>query len=472
MSRQNRRKHISIENIEIIDTANKGKSVAKHDGRIIFVQGGVPGDICDITVFKRRKKYWEARIDVIKEKSKNRIEPKCEHFGSCGGCKWQNMSYSSQLHFKQSEVLNNLTRIGGVTISKYENILGSKEEYFYRNKMEFTFSNKKWLTNEEIKNDEEIKDKNALGFHVPGMFDKVIDLQKCHLQKEPSNKIRIAVRKYAKENNLEFFDIRNQTGLLRNLIIRTSTTNELMVLMQFYKNDKIEIEKLMIFLRDSFPEISSLLFTINKKANNTLYDQEILCFHGEKFITEKIEDLVFKIGPKSFFQTNSEQAKILYKKTRELAQLTGSEVVYDLYTGTGTIAQFIAKQAKTVVGIDSVEEGIIAARENAKFNNISNCIFHTGDMKEIFTEEFIKQNLYPDVIITDPPRDGMHKKVVAQILSILPKKIIYVSCNSATQARDISLLKEKYIVSNIQTVDMFPQTHHVENIALLELEKN
>ena len=470
MSRQNRRKHISIENIEIIDTANKGKSVAKHDGRIIFVQGGVPGDICDITVFKRRKKYWEARIDVIKEKSKNRIEPKCEHFGSCGGCKWQNMSYSSQLHFKQSEVLNNLTRIGGVTISKYENILGSKEEYFYRNKMEFTFSNKKWLTNEEIKNDEEIKDKNALGFHVPGMFDKVIDLQKCHLQKEPSNKIRIAVRKYAKENNLEFFDIRNQTGLLRNLIIRTSTTNELMVLMQFYKNDKIEIEKLMIFLRDSFPEISSLLFTINKKANNTLYDQEILCFHGEKFITEKIEDLVFKIGPKSFFQTNSEQAKILYKKTRELAQLTGSEVVYDLYTGT--IAQFIAKQAKTVVGIDSVEEGIIAARENAKFNNISNCIFHTGDMKEIFTEEFIKQNLYPDVIITDPPRDGMHKKVVAQILSILPKKIIYVSCNSATQARDISLLKEKYIVSNIQTVDMFPQTHHVENIALLELEKN
>lgn len=472
MSRQNRRKHISIENIEIIDTANKGKSVAKHDGRIIFVQGGVPGDICDITVFKRRKKYWEARIDVIKEKSKNRIEPKCEHFGSCGGCKWQNMSYSSQLHFKQSEVLNNLTRIGGVTISKYENILGSKEEYFYRNKMEFTFSNKKWLTNEEIKNDEEIKDKNALGFHVPGMFDKVIDLQKCHLQKEPSNKIRIAVRKYAKENNLEFFDIRNQTGLLRNLIIRTSTTNELMVLMQFYKNDKIEIEKIMIFLRDSFPEISSLLFTINKKANNTLYDQEILCFHGEKFITEKIEDLVFKIGPKSFFQTNSEQAKILYKKTRELAQLTGSEVVYDLYTGTGTIAQFIAKQAKTVVGIDSVEEGIIAARENAKFNNISNCIFHTGDMKEIFTEEFIKQNLYPDVIITDPPRDGMHKKVVAQILSILPKKIIYVSCNSATQARDISLLKEKYIVSNIQTVDMFPQTHHVENIALLELEKN
>ena len=472
MSRQNRRKHISIENIEIIDTANKGKSVAKHDGRIIFVQGGVPGDICDITVFKRRKKYWEARIDVIKEKSKNRIEPKCEHFGSCGGCKWQNMSYSSQLHFKQSEVLNNLTRNGGVTIPKYENILGSKEEYFYRNKMEFTFSNKKWLTNEEIKNDEEIKDKNALGFHVPGMFDKVIDLQKCHLQKEPSNKIRIAVRKYAKENNLEFFDIRNQTGLLRNLIIRTSTTNELMVLMQFYKNDKIEIEKLMIFLRDSFPEISSLLFTINKKANNTLYDQEILCFHGEKFITEKIEDLVFKIGPKSFFQTNSEQAKILYKKTRELAQLTGSEVVYDLYTGTGTIAQFIAKQAKTVVGIDSVEEGIIAARENAKFNNISNCIFHTGDMKEIFTEEFIKQNLYPDVIITDPPRDGMHKKVVAQILSILPKKIIYVSCNSATQARDISLLKEKYIVSNIQTVDMFPQTHHVENIALLELEKN
>ena len=472
MSRQNRRKHIYIENIEIIDTANKGKSVAKHDGRIIFVQGGVPGDICNITVFKRRKKYWEARIDTIKEKSKNRIEPECEHFGSCGGCKWQNMSYASQLHFKQNEVLNNLIRIGGVTIPKHEKILGSKNEYFYRNKMEFTFSNKKWLTNEEINNNKEIIDKNALGFHVPGMFDKVIDLKKCHLQKEPSNKIRTAVRNYAKENDLEFFDIRNQEGLLSNLIIRTSTTNELMVLMQFYKNDKIKIEELMIFLRDSFPEISSLLFTINKKANNTLYDQDIHCFSGEKFINEKIEDLVFKIGPKSFFQTNSEQAKILYKKTRELAQLKGDEVVYDLYTGTGTIAQFISKKAKIVVGIDSVDEGIVAARENAKFNNINNCIFHTGDMKEIFTEEFIKKNSYPDVIITDPPRDGMHKKVVEQILAILPKKIVYVSCNSATQARDIALLNEKYFVSNIQTVDMFPQTHHVENIALLELIKD
>ena len=469
MPRQNRRKPIVLENIEIIDTATKGKSVARHDGVIIFIKGGVPGDICNITVFKRRKKYWEANINQIVKKSKSRIDPICEHFGSCGGCKWQNMNYQSQLKFKQNEVVNNLTRIGGITISKYNQIIGCEEEYFYRNKMEFTFSNKRWLTQEEVASNSEIKNKDALGFHVPGMFDKVIDIKKCHLQKEPSNKIRLAVKEFADNNKLPYFDLRNQTGLLRNLLIRTSTTNELMVLVQFFNNETKKIKLLMDFIKDTFNEITSLLYTINTKGNNTLYDQDILCYSGKDYITEEIDDLVFKIGPKSFFQTNSKQAKKLYSITRELAEINEKDIVYDLYTGTGTIAQFIAKKAKMVIGIDSVEEGIMAAYENAKFNNIKNCTFYTGDMKDIFSDEFINKNGHPNVIITDPPRDGMHKKVIEQILNILPQRIVYVSCNSATQARDISIMNEKYNVTKIQTVDMFPQTHHVENIVVLEL---
>ena len=469
MPRQNRRKPIVLENIEIIDTATKGKSVARHDGVIIFIKGGVPGDICNITVFKRRKKYWEANINQIVKKSKSRIDPICEHFGSCGGCKWQNMNYQSQLKFKQNEVINNLTRIGGITISKYNQIIGCEQEYFYRNKMEFTFSNKRWLTQEEVASNSEIKNKDALGFHVPGMFDKVIDIKKCHLQKEPSNKIRLAVKKFADNNKLPYFDLRNQTGLLRNLLIRTSTTNELMVLVQFFNNDTGKIKLLMDFIKDTFNEITSLLYTINTKGNNTLYDQDILCYSGKDYITEEIDDLVFKIGPKSFFQTNSKQAKKLYSITRELAEINEKDIVYDLYTGTGTIAQFIAKKAKMVIGIDSVKEGIMAAYENAKFNNIKNCTFYTGDMKDIFSDDFINKNGHPNVIITDPPRDGMHKKVIEQILNILPQRIVYVSCNSATQARDVSIMKEKYNVTNIQTVDMFPQTHHVENIVVLEL---
>ena len=469
MPRQNRRKPIVLENIEIIDTATKGKSVARHDGVIIFIKGGVPGDICNITVFKRRKKYWEANINQIVKKSKSRIDPICEHFGSCGGCKWQNMNYQSQLKFKQNEVVNNLTRIGGITISKYNQIIGCEQEYFYRNKMEFTFSNKRWLTQEEVASNSEIKNKDALGFHVPGMFDKVIDIKKCHLQKEPSNKIRLAIKEFADNNKLPYFDLRNQTGLLRNLLIRTSTTNELMVLVQFFNNDTKKIKLLMDFIKDTFNEITSLLYTINTKGNNTLYDQDILCYSGKDYITEEIDDLVFKIGPKSFFQTNSKQAKKLYSITRELAEINEKDIVYDLYTGTGTIAQFIAKKAKMVIGIDSVEEGIMAAYENAKFNNIKNCTFYTGDMKDIFSDEFINKNGHPNVIITDPPRDGMHKKVIEQILNILPQRIVYVSCNSATQARDISIMNEKYNVTKIQTVDMFPQTHHVENIVVLEL---
>jgi len=470
MGRQNRREPILIENIEIIDTANKGRSVAKHEGRAIFVQGGVPGDICNITVFKRRKKFWEARIEKIHTFSDRRTEPKCEHFGTCGGCKWQNMKYKSQLDFKQNEVLNNLKRIGGIELPPHSEILGSDEEYFYRNKMEFTFSNKRWLTTEEVQSETDIPDKDALGFHVPGMFDKVINLNNCHLQKEPSNAIRLSVKQFADEKKLTYFDIRNQEGLLRNLMVRTSSTNDLMVLVQFYENDKKNIKLLMEHIKISFPEITSLLYIVNQKANNTMYDQDVVCYNGEDFIMEEMDGLHFKIGAKSFFQTNSEQAKILYRKTKELAQITENDLVYDLYTGTGTIAQYVATSAKKVVGIDSVEEGIKAAYENAEHNNIKNCTFYTGDMKEIFTDEFIAKNGTPDVIITDPPRDGMHKKVVEQILKIGAKRIVYVSCNSATQARDLALMDEKYKVVHIQPVDMFPQTHHVENIVVLELK--
>lgn len=470
MGKQNRRKPILLENIEIIDIANKGKSVAKHDGRAIFVQGGVPGDICDITVFKKRKKFWEARIKKIHTYSARRTEYKCEHFGTCGGCKWQNMKYESQLNFKQNQVLNNLKRIGGIELPPHSEILRSKNEYFYRNKMEFTFSNKRWLTLEEIESNTEISDKNALGFHIPGMFDKVINLKNCYLQKDPSNAIRLSVNQFANNNKLTYFDIRNQEGLLRNLMIRTSSKNDLMVLIQFYEKDEKNINLLMEHIKTSFPEITSLLYIINQKANNTIYDQEVICYSGKNYITEEIDGLLFIIGAKSFFQTNSEQAKVLYRKTKELAKITENDVVYDLYTGTGTIAQYVATSAKKVIGIDSVEEGIKAAYKNAERNNIKNCTFYTGDIKEVFTDGFIIKHGTPDVIITDPPRDGMHKKVIEQILKIGAKRIVYVSCNSATQARDLALMKKMYTVTHIQPVDMFPQTHHVENIIVLELK--
>ena len=469
MSRKNRRKNISLENIEVINTASKGKSIARHDGRVIFINGAVPGDICNITVFKKRRKYWEARVDKIIKKSKYRIEPKCSHFGTCGGCKWQNMQYEAQLNFKQNEVLNNLSKIGGVTIDKYNKILGSEKIYNYRNKMEFTFSNKRWLTQEEIISNENITDKNALGFHVPGMFDKVIDIKTCHLQDEPSNTIRNRIREFALNNKLSFFDLKKQEGLLRNLMIRISKIGEIMVLVQFFNDDSKKINLLMSFIKDSFSEITSLLYTINTKPNNTIYDQEIICYSGKNYIREKIENLTFKIGPKSFFQTNSKQANLLYSSVRKLANIKKNDVVYDLYTGTGTIAQFISNKAKKVVGIDSVPEAIDAAMESAKENNIRNCIFYSGDMKNIFSDEFILKNGKPDVIIADPPRDGMHKKVIEKLLKVLAKRIIYVSCNPATQARDLALLKEKYNIKEIQSVDMFPHTYHVENILTLDL---
>ena len=470
MSKKGKKEPVILEKVKIIDTANKGKSITKYQDRVIIVENGVPGDICDILIYKKRRKYWQGEIKKIHKFSKQRTSPKCEHFGTCGGCKWQNMNYNAQLKFKEKEVLNNLERIGNISINKYKNIIGSTKSYFYRNKMEFTFSNKRWLTKKEIASNIKIEEKNACGFHVPGMFDKVIDLNNCYLQKDPSNKIRLSINTFARKNNLSFFDIRKQKGFLRNLIIRTSTTNDLMVIVQFFEKNITKINLLMEYIKTSFTEITSLLYTINQKANNTIYDQKIICYHGKNYIQEKIDHLIFNIGPKTFFQTNSEQAALLYSKTKELAKIKKNDIIYDLYTGTGTIAQYVASSAKKVVGIDSVKEGIDAAYVNAKQNNINNCIFYTGDMKDIFSENFIEENGFPDIIITDPPRDGMHKKVIDQILKIKAKKIVYVSCNSATQARDIYLLKELYKITNIQPIDMFPQTHHVENIVVLEIK--
>jgi 23S rRNA (uracil1939-C5)-methyltransferase len=467
MGRKNRKK--LFEQVPVVDTATKGKTVAKtEDGAVIFLPNAVPGDVVDIQTFKKRRAYYEGKAVKFHSLSDKRTEPVCEHFGTCGGCKWQHMAYEHQLFYKQKEVLNNLTRIGKVELPELTPILGSANEYFYRNKMEFSFSDSRWLTEDEIKSEEDLGDRNALGFHIPGMWDKILDIKKCHLQADPSNAIRNAIKEFATENNLPFFNTRNQTGLLRTLMIRTASTGEVMVLVQFYKEDTEKRELLLNYVKDTFPEITALLYVINEKGNDTIYDQEVICFHGRDHIFEEMEGLQFKINAKSFYQTNSEQAYELYKITRDFAGLTGDELVYDLYTGTGTIAQFVSKKAKKVIGVESVPEAIEAAKENAKFNNITNTEFFVGDMKKVFNAEFINTHGIPDIIITDPPRDGMHADVVQQILNIAPKKVVYISCNSATQARDLALMDAMYKVTKVQAVDMFPQTHHIENVVLLE----
>jgi len=458
-----------FDNIEVIDTAAKGKSVAKApDGRVIFLSNTVPGDIVDIQTGRKRKSYFEGKAVKFHKFSDKRTEPECDYFGVCGGCKWQNMKYDQQLAYKQKEVTNNLVRIGHLELPEITPIAGCKEIYFYRNKMEFSFSDSRWLTHEEIKSGKDFDSKNACGFHIPRMWDKILDIDKCHLQEDPSNAIRNSIKNFAVENDISFFNPRNQHGMLRTLMIRIVKTGEIMVVIQFFEDDIEKRELLMQFIAEKFPEITSLQYVINKKGNDTIYDQEVVLFKGRDHIFENMEGLQFKINAKSFYQTNSEQAHELYKITRDFANLTGDEIVYDLYTGTGTIAQFVAKNAKKVVGVESVPEAITDAKENAKLNKIDNVEFFVGDMAKVFTEEFIKQNDTPDVIITDPPRDGMHKKVVEQILNILPNKIVYVSCNSATQARDLALMNEAYKIIKTQAVDMFPQTHHVENVVLLE----
>lgn len=462
------RKEGILENIRLLTAGAKGVAVGKTDaGKTVLVAGAVPGDLVNARVRKSKSKYVEAEAVEIVEASPYRVVPKCIHFGICGGCKWQNMSYEKQLEYKNNEVYNNIKRIGGFEEFESLPILGSPEQYFYRNKMEFSFSDARWLTLEEVNSGENIDNRNALGFHIPGMWSKILDLKECWLQEAPSNEIRLAVKNYAVERGLDFFDVKNQEGFLRTLMLRQNSKGEWMVLFQLYREEREQLEELFRFLLEKFPQIKTLLFAINPKNNDSIYDLHIQTYYGEGFLTEEMDGLQFKIGPKSFFQTNYKQALKLYRKTLEFADLQGTETVYDLYTGTGTIAQYVARKAKFVIGIESVPEAIAAAKEHAALNGLHNTEFYCGDMKEVFTEQFLATHPKADVLITDPPRDGMHAKVVEQILKLGPKKIVYVSCNSATQARDMALLSEDYTLVKILPVDMFPQTYHVENIALM-----
>ncbi len=472
MARKNSDK-IAFERIKVLDAGAKGVSVAKApDGKVIFIPNVVPGDVVDVQTFKKRTAYYEGKATKFHEYSEYRVDPVCTHFGVCGGCKWQNMNYGQQLAFKHNEVKNHLQRIGKVELPEFEPILGSEKQFFYRNKMEFGFSNSRWLTETEIATAETLDSRNAVGFHIPKMWDKILDIHQCHLQQDPSNAIRNEIRDFANANGLAFYDPRNREGLLRTLMIRTVSTGEIMVLIQFFDDNKQQRELLLDHLAAKFPEITSLQYVVNQKANDTIYDQDVVLYKGRDYILEEMEGLKFSINAKSFYQTNSDQAYELYKITRDFAGLTGNELVYDLYTGTGTIAQFVSRSAKKVIGVESVPEAIADAKVNAERNNITNCEFFVGDMKNVFNDAFIAQHGHPNVIITDPPRDGMHKDVVEQILKIAPEKIVYVSCNSATQARDLALLDRKYTVTRVRPVDMFPQTHHVENVVLLTKRNN
>lgn len=454
-----------FESLTIEDIGSEGKAIARNGDMIVFTTYAVPGDIVDLQVTKKRKKYAEANVTKYHKYSDERTENFCAHFGVCGGCKWQILPYEKQLYYKQKQVKDQLQRIGKIAMPELLPILRSQKDTFYRNKLEFTFSNKRWLTTEEMNN--EIKNPDALGFHVPGLFDKIINIDKCWLQPEPSNKIRNFIYKYAIENGLSFFDIKAKSGFLRTLIIRTSSTGEVMVIISFYRENRRIREELLMNIKNDFPEITSLLYVINSKGNDTITDQQIELFSGSEFIFEQMEELKFKIGPKSFYQTNSEQAYNLYKVVRDFADLKGDETVYDLYTGTGTIANFVAKLAKKVVGIEYVPEAIEDAKENSAINNITNTSFFSGDIKSILNNDFILKNGQPDIIITDPPRAGMHNDVVETLIKSGARKIIYVSCNPATQARDLAMLDATYEIEKIQPVDMFPQTHHVENVVLL-----
>ena len=460
-----------LEKVTITDVAAEGKAVAKVNELVIFVPYVVPGDVVDLQVKRKKNHYAEAVAVKFHEKSPLRTEPFCSHFGVCGGCKWQCLSYEEQLKYKQKQVFDNLTRIGKVELPEFRPILGSEKTRFYRNKLEFTFSNKRWLTEEEVKQDVKYDQMNAVGFHIPGAFDKVLAIDKCWLQDDISNQIRNAARDYAYAHNFPFFDLRTQEGLLRNIMIRTSSTGELMVVLQCKVTDdegRRKMEEILQFMADSFPQITSLMYVINNKCNDTIGDLDVEVFKGNDHIFEEMEGLRFKVGPKSFYQTNSEQAYNLYKVAREFAGLTGNELVYDLYTGTGTIANFVARQARKVVGIEYVPEAIEDAKVNSALNGIDNTLFYAGDMKDILTNDFIAEHGRPDVIITDPPRAGMHNDVIDVILAAEPKRIVYVSCNPATQARDLQLLDGKYKVTAVQPVDMFPHTHHVENVVQLE----
>lgn len=457
-----------IEGVTITDIGAEGKAIARVDDVVVFTTHVIPGDVVDLQVTKKRTKYMEAIVRRVVTESPDRVPAFCEHFEVCGGCKWQFLPYEKQLFYKQKQVADQLRRIGRIELPEISPILGSAKTTFYRNKLEFGFSNKRWLTHEEIGLEGDDLNKNALGFHIPGMFDKILDINKCWLQDDPSNQIRNFIKDYANQNGLEFFDRRIQAGLLRNIIIRTSTTGDVMLIVCFFNDQKENREKLLAAIAAEFPQITSLMWVINSKGNDTIHDQEIVVWKGNGYIVEEMEGLKFKIGPKSFYQTNSEQAYELYKVTREFAGFKGHEIVYDLYTGTGTIANFVARNVKKVVGIEYVPEAIEDAHVNSELNGIANTIFFAGDMKKILNSEFIARHGQPDVIITDPPRAGMDEEVVKTIVEATPSKVVYVSCNPATQARDLALMNEFYKVTRIQPVDMFPHTHHVENVVLLE----
>ena len=456
-----------LEKIRITDIGAEGKALARVDNQVIFVPMLVPGDIVDIQVTKKHKKYMEGRAVRFHELSSDRIKPVCRHFGECGGCKWQHLPYELQLRYKKAQVMDNLRRIGKTDIPDNMPIIGSEETFMYRNKLEYTFSDKRWLTWEEMNSGTDTGGNDALGFHVTGLFDKVMDITECHLQPEPSGSIRDAVRRFAHRKGYQFFNLRQHTGFLRNLIIRNTLDGKFMVIVVFFLDEKKRIEELMEFLASEFPQITSLFYVINNKANDSLFDQNPVLYKGDSFLTEEMDGLKFRIGPKSFYQTNTKQASVLYGIARDFAGLTGKEIVYDLYTGTGTIASFIAPSAEKVIGIEYIEEAVNDALINSRINNISNTFFYHGDIKNILSEEFVKDNGHPDVIITDPPRAGMHPQVIERIVSILPERIVYISCNPATQARDIFLLSDKFYVSGVQPVDMFPQTHHIENVILM-----
>lgn len=453
-----------VENVEITGVAAEGKSIARVDDMVVFIPYGAPGDVVNIKLDKKKRSYAEAHIVDLVKPSPDRVTPTCEHFGVCGGCKWQHIPYESQLRYKRDQVVDALTRIAKVEIPEVNPTLGSKETFCYRNKLEYTFSCKCWITFEDLRSGREIADRNALGFHIPGAFDKVLDIKKCWLQDDLSNRIRLFVRQYALAKGYEFYDIKAQQGLMRTLMVRIASTGEVMLIVVFARPEQEKIDDLMGAIAAEFPEITSLLYVVNQKVNDTIADQEVITYCGRDYINEEMEGLQFRIGPKSFYQTNSLQAYELYKVARRMACLKPDDLVYDLYTGTGTIANFVARQVKKVVGIEYVPEAIADAKLNSEVNGIDNTIFFAGDMKDVLTDGFIEEHGRPDVMIIDPPRAGMHEDVVNVILNARPERIVYVSCNPATQARDLALMDSLYRVEEVQPVDMFPHTHHVENV--------
>jgi len=456
-----------LNKVLITDIGAEGNAIAKVDGRVVFVPMLVPGDVVDLRISKKRRKYLEGTVIRFHEYSPDRIKPVCRHFGICGGCKWQHLPYELQLKYKEKQVTDNLERIGKVQVAHINPIMGSSEIYRYRNKMEYAFSDRRWLTREEVESDNNFDKEDALGFHIPGLFDKVLDIKECFLQAEPSNAIRDAVRRYAHKKGLAFFNYRQQSGFLRNLIIRNNGKGDVMVIVVFFLDEKERIAGLMDFLAQEFPRITSLWYIVNTKKNDSLADQTPVLYKGEDHLIEEIEGLKFRIGPKSFYQTNRLQAARLYSTARDFAGLTGKETVYDLYTGTGTIANYVAGLSGKVIGIEYIKDAVDDAKINSGMNNIRNTEFIAGDLKDILSEQFYREHGHPDVVITDPPRAGMHNDVVRSVMAANPRRIVYISCNPATQARDISVFSERYTVEKIQPVDMFPQTHHVENVALL-----